>query len=141
MAFENGHTSDQLRGDINVTPMIDVLLVLLIIFMVIAPVLPHGVGAALPQRSTNPNPQPETTIVVQIMSGRNGSLNYKINQDAVSIDELGNRLSSIMSARADRVIFVKGDDNLDFSVVAKVMDIGKSAGADHIGLLTTKDPL
>lgn len=140
MAIENDHTSGQLRGDINVTPMIDVLLVLLIIFMVIAPVLPHGLDAALPHRSTDPA-KPETAIVVRIMSARNGLLSYRINQEDVSVEELGNRLSSIMSVRADRVIFVKADDNLDFSDIAKVMDIGKGAGADHIGLMTSKDPL
>lgn len=141
MAVENDLTSSQLRGDINVTPLIDVLLVLLIIFMVIAPVLPHGLDAALPQRSNNPNPRPESPIIVQIMCARAGLLSYKINQDEVSIDELGSRLSSILSVRADKVLFVKGDDNLDFSSVAMVMDIGKGAGADHIGLLTSKDPL
>ena len=140
MAIENGHTSGQLRGDINVTPMIDVLLVLLIIFMVIAPVLPHGLDAALPHRSINPT-NPETAIVVRIMSARSGVLSYKINQDDVSIDDLGSRLSSILSARAEKVLFIKGDDNLDFSFIATVMDIGKTAGADHIGLMTSKDPL
>ena len=141
MAVENGLTSGQLRGDINVTPLIDVLLVLLIIFMVIAPVLPHGLDTALPHRSINPNPSPEAPIVVQIMSARNGILRYKINQDDVSLNELGGRLSFIFSVRADKVMFVKGDDNLDFSFIARVVDIGKNAGADHIGLLTSKDPL
>jgi len=141
MTLENGYSLGQVRGDINVTPMIDVLLVLLIIFMVIAPVLPHGMDAALPHRSIIPNPRSETAIVVRIEGVSNGLLSYKINQEHVSIDALGSRLSSIMSARADRVIFVKGDDDLDFAAIAKVMDIGKGAGADHIGLLTSKDPL
>jgi len=139
MTLDDGHALGQLRGDINVTPLIDVLLVLLIIFMVIAPVVPRGLNAALPQRSTNPGP--ETAIVVQIVSTRNGLLSYKINQDDVSIDELGSRLTSILSLRADKVMFVKADDNLAFSTIARVMDIGRGAGADHIGLLTSRDKL
>jgi biopolymer transport protein ExbD len=141
MAIENGHASGQPRGDINVTPLIDVLLVLLIIFMVIVPVVPRGLHAALPQRPINPNPRTETAIVVQIINVRNGLVVYKINQDDVSIDELGSRLSAIFSVRADKVMFVKGDDNLEFSTIARVMDIGKGAGAEHIGLLTSKDTL
>ena len=68
-------------------------------------------------------------------------MGYKINQDDVSINELGSRLSFILSIRADKVMFVRGDDGLDFSTIAKVMDIGRGAGADHIGLLTSKDML
>jgi biopolymer transport protein TolR len=141
MAVENGHASDQLGGDINVTPLIDVLLVLLIIFMVIAPVVPYGLDAALPQPSKNQIPIAEIPTVVQIINTRNGLLSYKINQDDVSIDELGSRLSSILSVRADKVMFVKADDNLDFSTIARVVDIGNGAGADHIGLITSRDPL
>jgi biopolymer transport protein ExbD len=141
MAIENGSASGQPWDEINVTPLIDVLLVLLIIFMVIAPVLPRGLNAALPQGSINPNPGTETPIVVQIASARNGLPSYKINQDDVSIDELASRLSFILSVRANKVMFVKGDNNLDFSMIARVISIAKGAGADHIGLITSKGPL
>lgn len=141
MASESGQVSGQLRSEVNITPMIDVLLVLLIIFMVIAPALPHGMNAALPQRTAHLNANPETPIVVQILRARDGLLSYKINQDEVSINDLGSRLSAIFSTRADRAMCIQGDDGLDFSAVAQVLDIGRGAGADHIGLLTSKDRL
>jgi biopolymer transport protein ExbD len=75
------------------------------------------------------------------MSARGGALNYKINEENVDIKDLGSRLGAIFALRADKVLFVKGDDTLDFSTVARVVDIGKGAGADHVGLITSEDLL
>jgi biopolymer transport protein ExbD len=141
MTSQASQAVGRMLGEINVTPMIDILLVLLIIFMVIAPVMPHGLAADLPQRSANANPRPEAPIVVRIMSARSGQPSYKINEEVVSPNELGSRLSSIFSVRANKAMFIKGDDGLAFSTIATVMDIGKGAGADRIGLLTSKDSL
>lgn len=68
-------------------------------------------------------------------------LSYEINQDNVSINDLGSRLSAIFSLRANKAMCIKADDNLDFSTVALVLDIGKGAGADHVGLITSKGRL
>ena len=141
MTTENGSAPAHLRADINVTPLIDVLLVLLIIFMVIVPTIPRGLSAALPQRPANPNQRAAPPLVVQILRTPNGRLTYKINQENVSIHALGSRLSAILALRADKVVFLQGDDALEFASVAQVLDIARGAGANQIGLLTAKDRL
>ncbi len=129
-------------GDINVTPMIDILLVLLIIFMVIVPVTPKGLDALVPQPPKDPQKQQQQpndrTIVVQVENVPGHAPTYKINETPVNKSDLLNQLTNIYSNRAERIMFVRGDDNVNFAYVAEVIDIGKSAGVDHIGLMTPK---
>ena len=130
MGGKGGPTSD-----INMTPMIDVLLVLIIIFMVITPLVPKGLDALVPQPNPNQKPNQQEDVRTVIVSIDN-SRQLKINQDAVTIDTLGPRLVDIFKTRAERVIFVKGDPEVIFSDVAEVIDIAKGAGIDKVGLIT-----
>jgi biopolymer transport protein TolR len=127
-------------ADINVTPMIDILLVLLIIFMVIVPVTPKGLDALVPQPPKNPQQQQnnDRTIVVQVIYRPGAAPTYKINQDDVAYSDLLPKLTAIYANRAERVMFVKGDDDVNFQYIADVIDIGKAANVDHIGLMTPK---
>jgi len=127
-------------SDINVTPMIDVLLVLLIIFMVIVPVTPKGLDALVPQPPKNPQQQQQNdrTIVVQIIHVPSGPPQYKINETPVNKTDLLGKLTDIYANRAERIMFVRGDDDLNFAYVAEVIDIGRAANVDHIGLMTPK---
>jgi biopolymer transport protein TolR len=130
-----------LNADPNVTPLIDVLLVLLIIFMIIVPVTPRGLDALVPQPPKHPEQQQQNdrTIVVQIQGNAGGVPSYMINDKPFATkDALENELNQIYSTRAEKVMFIKGDPNLDFQVVASVIDMGKGIGVDHIGIITPK---
>jgi biopolymer transport protein TolR len=139
MAFSMGGSSSM--SEINVTPMIDILLVLLIIFMVIVPVTPKGLDALVPQPPKDPQKQQQPndrTIVVQVIYRAGQAPLYKINEVDVNHSELESKLTEIYANRAERVMFVKGDDDVEFRYIADVIDIGKAANVDHIGLMTPK---
>jgi len=121
------------RADINVTPFIDILLVLLVIFMTISPTLPTGLRAAVPQPPPpGREPKPETALVLSM--DRNG--NIRINQDEVEPSRLVERLQDIFKGRSDRTIFLQADENLLFNDVAQLIDAAKGAGAGQLGLMT-----
>jgi len=121
----------------NIVPLIDVLLVLIIIFMVITPRTPTGLDTLVPQPAPPNQPQQKSddrTIVVQVMSGDK----VMINQDESSWTALGPRLFDIFKERADKIAFVKGEDNVEFGQVARAIDIMRGSGIDHVGLITAK---
>jgi len=125
-------------ADINMTPMIDVLLVLIIIFMVITPLTPKGLEARVPQppppNQPPPPPDQDRTVVVIIEADKK----LKINQEDVLFENLGKRLEDIFKTRAERVCFVKGDPDLEYQEVARVIDVAKGVGIDQVGLMTKK---
>jgi len=137
MGMAVGGTKGGPVSEPNIVPLIDVLLVLIIIFMVITPRTPTGLSTIVPQPPP-PNQKPSEpdnrTIVVQVMPG--GKL--KINQDDSNWNDLGPRLFDIFKERADKIAFVKGDDDVEFALVARAIDIMRGSGIDHVGLITAK---
>ena len=142
MAFSNT-SGGPLRAEINITPMIDILLVLIIVFMVVVSMSQEkGLTAQSPQPANEKSPpQPERTIVIQIAwSGDNKTPTIKINDEDVPWDRLHDRLSTIFTGRVERVAFVKGDDDVDFEFVADAIYIARTSGVERIGLLTRTGP-
>ena len=121
----------------NVVPLIDILLVLIIIFMVITPLTPKGLDTLVPQPSPNQQQNVELenkTVVVQVMMNNK----LKINNEDTTWEALGPRLEQVFKERAEKVAFVKGDNDVLFMEVARAIDIMKGAGIDKVGLITAK---
>ena len=137
MGMQVGESKGGAIADMNVVPLIDILLVLLIIFMVITPLTPKGLDTLVPQ----PNPNKEQnkdienkTVVVQVLT--DGKL--KINNEDSSWETLGPRIEQIFKDRAEKIAFVKGDNDVLFAEVARAIDIMRQAGIDKVGLITAK---
>jgi len=136
MAMASGGGTTGLQNEINVTPMIDVLLVLLIIFMMVIPMSRKAIDLQLP----DPTPQPEQTgpppsqIVLEVLPGST----FKINSQPVAKNDLGRRLKEIYDPRPDKIIFVKGDPNVKYQDVIAAMDVARGSGVKVIAA-TPKD--
>jgi biopolymer transport protein ExbD/biopolymer transport protein TolR len=137
MGMGGGGGRGEVSSEINVTPMADVMLVLLIIFMVVTPMLQKGVSVDM-AKTNNPiemkEADREDSILISVM--RDGK--YYLNTDRVNVDDLTAKVSDLVSNRLDKIIYVKGDYRAKYGDVVKVVDNLRAAGVDKIGLLTEK---
>jgi len=131
MAMSVGGGSHQ-KAEMNVTPLIDVLLVLIIIFLVVMPSLSHGLKTSVPETSDQKPSTPRDDIVVTVVG--NGTV--RLNQESVALEDLDSRLKAVFKNAANHAIFVRADKDLDFQQVAEVIDIAKGAGLDRVALMT-----
>jgi biopolymer transport protein TolR len=136
MGMDVGNSSGAMATP-NIVPLIDILLVLIIIFMVITPLTPKGMDTLVPQPSPNQQQNQELenkTVVVQVLKGDK----LKINNEDANWDTLGPRIEQVFKDRAEKVAFVKGDNDVLFMSVARAIDIMRGAGIDKVGLITAK---
>jgi biopolymer transport protein ExbD len=137
MGMTVGESKGGAMAEMNVVPLIDILLVLLIIFMVITPLTPKGMDTLVPQPNKDQKQQDQLndkTVVVQVL--QNDKL--KINNEDSTWENLGPRIEQIFKDRAEKIAFIKGDNDVLFMQVARAIDIMRGAGIDKVGLITAK---
>ena len=135
-----GGSVGEYKSDINITPLVDVVLVLLIIFMVITPLLQMGYDVKVPPKNINqpPNTPPPTDLIIVSLTPQN---KYFLNKDEVTAQTLSLRLTEILKNRANKTIFFSGDDEANYGEVIKVMDLARTAGAKSIGIVMETVPV
>ena len=131
-----GGDKNQLMSDINVTPFVDVMLVLLIIFMVTAPMMSQGVSVSLPEATSKPLPSETDQLIITI----NKDNQIFINDYQVTLDFLQEKLSKIIESRQNRDVYLRADKNISYGMVVKVMSEIKEAGVEKLGMVTEPIP-
>jgi len=134
MGISLGGSKTGTIAEMNVVPLIDILLVLLIIFMAVCPQMQYGLPAGFPQQAISDAPAPPDALVVQVFG--DGTLG--INQDPVEWQDLEARLAEIFNMRASRVAFLRGDSAIEFGVIARAIDVMRGSGIATVGLMTTE---
>jgi biopolymer transport protein TolR len=128
----SGGNNNNFMSDINVTPFVDVMLVLLIIFMVTAPMMTQGVDVALPEATAEPLPAEKENLMISI----DNKSTIFINDVPVTVDDLNEKLKRIMNNRSDREVYLKADKDIPYGTVVRVMSEIKLAGVEKLGMVT-----
>jgi len=135
MAMDIGASKGSLKADINVTPLVDVMLVLLIIMMLIAPMLQQGVAVTLPEtvnRSDKPDTQDQTVIAIDAVN------KYYVNAIPVSKDDLVARVQVALEDKKEKIVYLKGDKDAKYSAIMETMDALRKARIENVALITER---
>jgi len=133
---EDAHAASGAMADINITPLIDVMLVLLIIFMVVTPLAQRGLDISLPQPPPPNQPEQQSRSNQVVLALEEGGIT--VNRNPVTMEDLESRLKDIFQARSDKTIFVRATGPVPYGRVVQAMDVAKGAGVERIGIISDK---